>query len=600
MVATFFKELPSMTKRFFCSAVLLAAAGTFCAASLLAQSSSETGKLKIHVFPKQAYVFVDGKAIRDGRQTIELAAGDHQVGVYNYGYLDKVQNVHVGAGETTDLNVALQSSGDVVAGPFADIEFKGDPRAAVLLNGDTPAYFVGHVDEFDWDWIWHQRLLVHAGTYQIHITREGNTIWSGPVTLKAGQKAIIHLNDNGKITMKDWKEGLNMPPQPRFHAGIASATVPVAPVTAQLSAQSADVSCGQSAALDWKSANAVDTSISSLGKVPANGGQTVSPTKTETYVLTAKGPGGQSTQSVTIDVNIQPTASISLSQSEVQYHKVGDKVVDQGSATLNWSSSNANSTMVAPFDSEAASGSQTVTANPKQTTVGPVNEQQTYTLTSTNACGGTVTKTATLHVVGSIEPPPAITLASLFYPTAYPTRRHPKDGLLASEKRTLGQIAAHFKDYEQYDHAGTLLVVAHADIRGSRNYNRALSERRANLIKNYLVALGVAAEKIEIRAEGKEKQLDQQTVIALQSKDPEKPEKWMTRHGRTTWLAYNRRADVILQPRDIQSTEDYPNAVADARLLWQRPEPNLKTVQRAEKSTSATASLAATANSSGN
>jgi hypothetical protein len=587
-----------MTRRFVCSVVLLAAAGTFCAASVSAQSSSETGKLKIHVVPKQAYVFVDGKAIRDGSQTIKLTAGDHKVGVYNYGYQSNTQDVQIQEGKTTDLNVALQAAGDKVSGPFADIEFKGDPRAAVLLNGDTPAYFVGHVDEFDWDWIWHQRLLVHPGTYQVNITREGNTIWSGPVTLKAGQKAIIHLNENGKLTVKDWKEGLNMPPQPRFHAGIASATVPVAPVSAQLSAQSSNLSCGQPTTLDWKSANAVDTSISGLGQVPAAGDRSVSPTQNTTYVLTAKGPGGDSSQSVTVDVNIQPTASISLTQSEVPYHKIGDKVVEQGSATLNWSTSNANTAMVTPLDTEAASGSRTVTADPKQTTVGPVNENQTYTLTSTNACGGTVTKTATLHVVGSIDPPPAITLASLFYPTAYPTLHHPKDGLLASEKETLNQIATHFKNYEQYDHAGTLLIVAHADIRGSRKYNQALSERRANLVKNYLVAQGVDADKIEIRAEGKDKQLDRQTVIALQSKDPEKPEKWMTKHARTTWLAYNRRADVVLQPRDVQSTEDYPNDVTDARVLWQRPEPSLKKVQRAEKVSNPGQPM--TASSSGN
>jgi hypothetical protein len=587
-----------MCKKSCISLFSLAAVCLFGAAAASAQSASETGKLKIHVVPKQAYVFVDGRAIRDGSQTISLTAGDHKVGVYNYGYQPNTQDVQIQEGKTTDLNVALQAAGDKVSGPFADIEFKGDPRAAVLLNGDTPAYFVGHVDEFDWDWIWHQRLLVHPGTYNVNVTQKGNTIWSGAVTLKAGQKAIIHLNENGKLAVKDWKEGLTMPPQSRFHAGIASATVPVAPVSSELSAQSTNLSCGQGTTLNWNSADAVNTSISGLGEVPAHGDQTVSPTKTETYVLTAKGPGGQSTQSVTVDVNIQPTASIALSAPEVRYHKIGDKVVEQGSATLNWSTSNANSAMVAPFDSEAASGSRTVTADPKQTMVGPVNEEQTYTLTSANACGGTVTKTATLHVVGSIDPPPAITLASLFYPTAYPTRRHPNDGLLASEKETLNRIAAHFKDYGQYDHAGTLLIVAHADIRGSTNYNQALSERRADLIKNYLVAQGVAADKIEIRAEGKDKQLGQQTVIALQSKDPEKPEKWMTKHAKTTWLAYNRRADVILQPRDIQSTEDYPNDVADARLLWQRPEPSLKKVQQAEQSNNRAQSLSAS--SSGN
>jgi hypothetical protein len=595
---SFNKENSQMQKKSLFTALLLScAACIFCVAPAFAQSSSETGKLKIHVEPKQAYVFVDGKAIRDGSQTIDLASGDHKVGVYNYGYLPKLQDVHVGAGETTDVRVTLQSSGDVVSGPFAGIEFKGDPRAAVLLNGQTPAYFVGHVDEFDWNWIWHQRLLVKPGTYQVTVTHEGNTIWSGPVTAKAGQQVTVYLNQNGKTKTKEWKEGLNMPPQPRFHAGIASATVPVAPVSAQLSAQSSTLDCGQSTKLNWNSANAVDTSISSIGEVPVHGDRAVSPTGNTTYMLTAKGPGGDSTQSVTVDVNIRPTATISLSQPEVRYHKIGDKVVEQDAATLNWSTSNANSAMVAPFGSEAMSGSRTVTANPKQDSTGPVNEDETYTLTSANACGGTTTKTATLHVVGSIDPPPPVTLASVFYPTAYPTKKHPKDGLVASERKQLAEIAAHFKDYEPYDHHGALLIVAHADVRGSKPYNQALSARRAVLIKDFLISEGVSQDKIQVRAEGRDQQLDRKKVEALQSQDPEKPEKWETRHMKTTWLAYNRRADIILEPRDVQSTEDYPNDVAAARLLWQPTEPSLKKIRMAEK---LTGSLPLSASASGN
>ncbi len=583
-----------MKKSSLCPVLLsFCAAFLFCVASSFAQSSSETGKLKIHVDPKQAYVFVDGKAIRDGSQTIVLASGDHKVAVYNSGYLPKLQDVHVGAGETTDLRVALQSSGDVVAGPFADIELKGDPRAAVLLNGQTPAYFVGHVDEFDWNWIWHQRLLVKPGTYQVTVTHEGNTIWSGPVTAKAGQQVTVYLNQNGKTKTKEWKEGLNMPPQPRFHAGIASATVPVPPVSAQLNAQASSLNCGQSTNLSWNSANAIDTSISSIGEVPAHGDRTVSPTGNTTYVLTAKGPGGDSTQSITVDVNIEPTASISLSQPEIHYHKVGDKVVEQDSATLNWSTSNATSATVSPLGSQAPSGIQTVTANVSQDATGPINEDQTYTLTTSNACGGTTVKSATLHVVGSIDPPPPVTLASMFYPTAYPTRKHPKDGLVAAEKKQLTDIAAHFKDYQPYDHKGTLLVVAHADIRGSKSYNQALSARRAMLVKDFLVSQGVPEDKIEIRAEGKDQQLDRQKVAALQSQDPEKPEKWETKHMKTTWLAYNRRADIILEPRAIQSAEDYPNDVTYVRLLWQRREPSLKKVKMAENSASAAQPLSA-------
>ena len=185
------------------SFILIAIAALF--ATLLsitpasAQSAKDDGKLHIHVSPKQAYVFVDGKAIRDGSQTIELPAGTHEVGVDNYGYIPKTQQVQIGAGQTTDLDVTLQASGDTVSGPFGDIEFKGHPRAAVLLNGTTPAYFVGHVDEFDNNFIWHQWLLVKPGNYQVTVTQKGQTIWSGKVDVKAGKREVVYLNHNGEI-----------------------------------------------------------------------------------------------------------------------------------------------------------------------------------------------------------------------------------------------------------------------------------------------------------------------------------------------------------------------------------------------------------------
>lgn len=46
-------------------ALALLAASFLCLAPAFAKSSQETGKLKVHVEPKQAYVFIDGKAIRE-------------------------------------------------------------------------------------------------------------------------------------------------------------------------------------------------------------------------------------------------------------------------------------------------------------------------------------------------------------------------------------------------------------------------------------------------------------------------------------------------------------------------------------------------------
>jgi len=566
---------------------LMFALGTVLAS---AQSTEEAGKLKIHVHPKQAYVFVDGKAIRDGSQTIKLSPGSHEISVHNYGYLPQSKKVVIDSRKTTDLDVQLQASGDKVSGPFGDIEFKGHPRAAVLLNGTTPAFFVGHVDEFNWNWIWHQRLLVKPGTYKVTVTREGNSIWSGPVEVKAGQRVIVYLDKNGMTKTRDFSAGNTMAPQPRFHAGIASAEVPIAPVTAQLTAQSTPVTCGQPAQLDWKSSNAVAVSISNLGNVSSNGDRSVSPTKTTTYELVAKGPGGEATQTTTVNV-AQPTATLSLSQPEVHYHKIGDKVVQDDAATLKWSAPGANQVTITTLGSVNATGNRTIEAQPKQTTTGPVNEAVDYTLTASTPCGLT-TRTASLHIVGAIDPPPAVTLASLFYPTNYPNSKHPRIGLVATEKEALAEAANRFKSHEQYDndHA-SLMIVGHADVRGSRRYNLKLSERRAELAKNYLVSQGIPAGDIQLRADGNQKEISRKEVSMLQAQDPQKPEKWMKHRSEDTWLAYNRRVDVILEPVGTQSTDEFPNDASDARLLWQRAQPSFRKVELAAQSSTTAASL---------
>ena len=48
-------------------------------------------------------------------------------------------------------------------------------------------------------------------------------------------------------------------------------------------------------------------------------------------------------------------------------------------------------------------------------------------------------------------------------------------------------------------------VEGHADERGTRDYNLALGERRANAAKNYLVSLGVPAARLTTISYGKER-----------------------------------------------------------------------------------------------
>ena len=56
----------------------------------------------------------------------------------------------------------------------------------------------------------------------------------------------------------------------------------------------------------------------------------------------------------------------------------------------------------------------------------------------------------------------------------------------------------------QFQNVG-IVIEGHADERGTREYNLALGERRANAVKNYLNALGVSSSRVTTVSYGKER-----------------------------------------------------------------------------------------------
>jgi len=54
----------------------------------------------------------------------------------------------------------------------------------------------------------------------------------------------------------------------------------------------------------------------------------------------------------------------------------------------------------------------------------------------------------------------------------------------------------------------TVIIEGHADERGTREYNLALGERRANAVRDYLVALGIDANRVKTVSYGKERPVD--------------------------------------------------------------------------------------------
>jgi len=553
-------------------------------------ASSQEGTLKMSVNPKQAYTFVDGKAFGPGKRSINLPLGSHEVIVANYGYNFYQKEVTIDSeNRSTVLKVNLEPSGAEVSGPRGRIQielgelgtFTDAGKDAVLLNGKTVNYFVGHVDEFNHNIHWHQELIVPPGEHLVTVTREGKEVWSGTVPVAANQRIIVTIS-NGKRKIKDWPRGTELGAVSRFKAGVASATVVVAPVTGEISTNPPKIDCGQTSLVKWSSTDAKDADVSHMSPVPVVGERTVSPKETTTYDFTAHGPGGTAKSSATIEVNPTVQASLTAEPTEVQYRRIGDKTIQQQSVAVNWSTTNADTASVTQFGSVAASGSKTVTVTPTQTDNGAINETITYTLNATNACGGSETKTATVHITGSIEPIPQVLLQSIFFPTDYPSESAPSVGLVPSQQESLAALASGFMKYLEYDPDAKLSLSAYTDERGSSPFNQSLSERRAANVKDFLVSKGIAQDKIETASFGKEKPLDKDTVSQLQSQNPNPAPEVRAKNTQATWLAYNRRVDIVLQPKNVESLRFYPNSAPDSEVLWQLAKPKESAIDQAQ------------------
>lgn len=562
------------------------------------------GTLEVRARPKQAYVFLDGVPMADVSRTdgyhvliTGITPGEHTVGIYNYGYKPDVRKVTITGGKTTRVTAILTPEGGPVAGPFGRIEFKGNAlegslHYAVLLNGKTPDFFVGDTDEFNNELIWKQELLVPPGTHQVTLMKRSEVKWSGSVTVAANQRVIVYINKGGQQVTTAWPRGETLHSVPRFKAGIASATVAVAPVTGKLTADSAQINCGGSTQLSWSTDGAVANEIAGIGPVALSGNQTVQPKQTTDYKLTAAGPGGIVTSDATVTVNTAIQASLSGSPMEVRYHKVDTNVVEQESATVTWSASNADTVSVDPFGSVAATGGRTVQATPTKTTPGPVDETVTYTLNASNACGGSATQTATLHITGSIDvtPPPAsLELNSIYFPTNLPTKADPMGGLEPSQEARLRTLVADFKQYLQTHpdaHMVLLSFQGHADRRGSVAYNMALSERRADRVKAFLVEAGIPESVLETKAFGKGQELTAAEIKQLNEQNPNlTPEdrKRIAREWAVFLLANNRRVDVVLNVTGQESKRYYPFNSEDVKILMSLRQPSTGRARAAKK-----------------
>ncbi|PYT82891.1 MAG: peptidoglycan-associated lipoprotein Pal [Acidobacteria bacterium] len=169
--------------------------------------------------------------------------------------------------------------------------------------------------------------------------------------------------------------------------------------------------------------------------------------------------------------------------------------IDKGqSSTLTWNSTDATELSIEP-------GVGTVTAQ-GSTKVSPT-DSTTYTITATGP-GGSATATAAVSV-NAPPPPPAPREPSLDELWA----RDVKDAFFDYDKSDIrpdGQQAlSSTADFLKAHPSVRVTIEGHCDERGSTEYNLGLGDRRASAVKQYLVSLGVPADRMTTVSFGKEK-----------------------------------------------------------------------------------------------
>jgi peptidoglycan-associated lipoprotein len=148
-------------------------------------------------------------------------------------------------------------------------------------------------------------------------------------------------------------------------------------------------------------------------------------------------------------------------------------------------------------------------------------------------CGG---KAAVEEVPAEVEPPPVVEpeieepAPEPEEPTEVPKPKlndvffaFDKYNLTAESKSILEDNARELKRASDFN----IVIEGHCDERGTKSYNMALGEKRANAAKDYLVALGIRSSRIATISYGKERPFD-------------------LGHNEAAW-AKNRRAHMVLK-----------------------------------------------------
>jgi peptidoglycan-associated lipoprotein len=182
----------------------------------------------------------------------------------------------------------------------------------------------------------------------------------------------------------------------------------------------------------------------------------------------------------------KPTVSIQANPTTINK---GD------SSTLSWTSTDATQLTISPdVGAVNAQGS---------TQVSPANST-TYTVTASGP-GGSADSSVRVTVnqpAPPPPPPPAVDIGELFRSNVHIVYfDFNKADIRPDQVDGLQHSAQFLRDHPEIK----FTIQGNCDERGSTEYNLVLGDRRASAVKNYLVQLGISADRITTVSFGKEK-----------------------------------------------------------------------------------------------
>lgn len=215
-----------------------------------------------------------------------------------------------------------------------------------------------------------------------------------------------------------------------------------------------------------------------------------------------KKPVSKSTGSYTPPPSsVKPTASLTADKSSIN---PGESV------RLSWTTTDASNVSIDPeVGAVTAQGSTSVTPG----------ASTTYTITASGP-GGNATATARISVAAAATTEPTVkndtSLDQLFLEDVGDAYfDYDSAEIRADAKDVLRKDADFFRRYPTMH----ITIEGHCDERGSTEYNLALGDRRANAVKQYIVSLGIPADRLNTVSYGKEKPFCMEATEACYTKN---------------------------------------------------------------------------------